>query len=767
MLKQRVFFSQPSRLDIDSAKMLNPLLLVNSFIPHGHCYLWKPELVSLHIVSDTLTALAYYSITLTLIYFVYKRQDIPYPWVFLLFGAFIVACGTTHIMDVWTLWHPTYWLSGIIKALTAGTSVFTALRLMPLVPNLLALPSSAELETANQGLEQEVAERQRVEKILRQQADRERLLGVITQHIRQSLDLNEVLHTTVDEVRQFLRIDRVVIYRFSSNWTGNIIAESVSPDTLAISGQTIYDPCFENQWQELYRQGRISAIADIYTENIQPCHFNLLQSLQVRANLVLPILYDNTLWGLLVAHHCSAPRHWESWEVGLLRQLMTPLNIAIQQAQLHQQVQQLNASLEQQVQERTAQLQRALEFESLLKRITDKVRDSLDEDQILQTAVQELALGLGVVCCDVGFYNADKTTCTICNEYTTTLSASKGYEFQIAETIAQSIHDQLFQGITSQFCFTSDTLIRAGQAEFSSLACPLMDNEEVLGNLWLFKPKQQAFNELEIRLVEQVANQCAIAVRQARLYDAAQEQVTELERLNRLKDDFLNTVSHELRTPMSNIKMSLEMLEISLKPVKEKNRLPDTVNHYFQILQDETHREIHLINDLLDLARLDAGTEPLASTTIDLKLWIPHIAESFEARTRQQQQQLQINIPQDLPPFATDLGYFERILTELINNACKYTPSGATITVSASIASENLLLTVGNTGVEIPTRELDRIFDKFYRIPSLDPWKHGGTGLGLALVKKLVENLGGTIHAASDAGEVIFTVLFPLVVNSE
>ena len=120
---------------------------IEAFIPHGHCYLWKPELVGLHIVSDSLIALAYYSIPLTLFYFVRQRKDLPFNWIFLLFGAFIVACGTTHLMEIWTLWHPSYWLSGTIKLVTAVVSVYTAVLLVPLVPQALALPSPAQLET--------------------------------------------------------------------------------------------------------------------------------------------------------------------------------------------------------------------------------------------------------------------------------------------------------------------------------------------------------------------------------------------------------------------------------------------------------------------------------------------------------------------------------------------------------------------------------------------------------------------------------------------
>src|SRR5919199_4489719 len=112
-------------------EVLKNLFTSGSFMPHGYCYLWRPELVWLHVVSDFLIAIAYYSIPITLIYFVRKRQDLPFNRIFILFGAFIIACGTTHLMEIWTLWHPTYWLSGFIKAITAVTSLHTAVALVP------------------------------------------------------------------------------------------------------------------------------------------------------------------------------------------------------------------------------------------------------------------------------------------------------------------------------------------------------------------------------------------------------------------------------------------------------------------------------------------------------------------------------------------------------------------------------------------------------------------------------------------------------------
>ncbi|WP_412980349.1 PAS domain S-box protein [Nostoc sp. UIC 10607] len=153
-------------------EFLNNFFSTSQFIPHGHCYLWKPGLVWLHLVSDVLTGLAYYSIPVMLVYFVRKRRDVPFGWIFLMFGAFIVACGTTHLMDVWTLWHPTYWLSGLLKAITAFVSVLTAIQLVPLIPQALALPSPAQLEAANYQLAKEIAERIRTEEVLRESEQR-------------------------------------------------------------------------------------------------------------------------------------------------------------------------------------------------------------------------------------------------------------------------------------------------------------------------------------------------------------------------------------------------------------------------------------------------------------------------------------------------------------------------------------------------------------------------------------------------------------------
>lgn len=135
----------------------------NYFIPHGHCYLWKPGLVGLHIVSDSLISLAYFLIPLELIYIVKKRKDIPFDWIFFLFGSFIICCGITHIMEIWTLWHPDYWFSGFLKAITAFVSLSTAAVVVHLIPKVLVIPSPDQLAMANLALQTEISERKQVQ----------------------------------------------------------------------------------------------------------------------------------------------------------------------------------------------------------------------------------------------------------------------------------------------------------------------------------------------------------------------------------------------------------------------------------------------------------------------------------------------------------------------------------------------------------------------------------------------------------------------------
>ncbi|MBP0043879.1 MAG: HAMP domain-containing histidine kinase [Roseofilum sp. SBFL] len=443
--------------------------------------------------------------------------------------------------------------------------------------------------------------------------------------------------------------------------------------------------------------------------------------------------------------------------------------------------------LDSMVEQRTSQLEQALEFEAMLKRITDKVRDSLDETQIWQTAVRELTLVLGIKGCNASLYDLDKGTSTICSEYAATIPAIHGRVAKLAKF--PELYQQLLRGQYFQFC---SLLPNPERGRSAMLACPIFDNQGVLGDLWLVHHAEYQFSELELRLVQQVANQCAIAIRQARLFQSSQAQVKELEKLNHLKDDFLSTVSHELRTPVSNMKMAIRMLHISLErymtseinpppetPHPQREGLEKKLTHYLQILGAECEREINLINDLLDLQRLENQEAPSELDRINLAEFMEKVLPSFRDRSHHRQQHLLIKIADDIPDFLSETFSLERVIAELLNNACKYTPPEESIQFKAWLEEPleflppnhdaimtrpKLWIEVKNTGVEIAQSELDRIFDKFYRIPSADPWKQGGTGLGLALVKKLTERLGGKIevNSGSDIPFVAFTIVLPI-----
>jgi len=189
------------------------------------------------------------------------------------------------------------------------------------------------------GVITDITERKKVEATLLQQLKRERLAVAMLERIRSSLNLAEILTTAVEEVRQFLQVDRTVIYQFNPNWSGFIAVESVEKNCMAIAGMEIYDPCFGERYISLYTDGRIRATDDVYNAGMAECHLNLLTELQVRANLVVPILQGENLWGLLIAHHCTGPRPWQKFEAECLQQLGVQLAIAIQQSTLFQKAQ--------------------------------------------------------------------------------------------------------------------------------------------------------------------------------------------------------------------------------------------------------------------------------------------------------------------------------------------------------------------------------------------------------------------------------------------
>ncbi|MGY4614380.1 PAS domain S-box protein [Thermostichus sp. OS-CIW-38] len=595
------------------------------------------------------------------------------------------------------------------------------------------------------GIAVDITPLKQAQDLLLKEAERERLLGALLRRIRQDLDLQSILQTTVAEVREVFQVDRVMIYQLQEGVGGFVAAESVADPWPSHLGRYVWDEYFQRDPRyRKYQEGFVQAIANVATANLDPCYRELLESFQAQANLVIPIRQGEALWGLLVVQHCQSSRPWQEWEIRLLQELSDQLAIALQQAQLYEQLQALNQTLEEKVRQRTSELQRSLQFEALLKRITDRVRDSLDEAEILNTALRELGENLNADGCDIGLYNADLTLSTISYEYCPRLGSALHTCIPFAQY--PDLYAQLLRGEPCIFCLLPDA-----PRQGSVLVCPLRDGEQVLGDLWVFRSSEESFDEQEMNLVAQVANQCAIGLRQARLFRAAQEQVQALERLNRLKDDFISTVSHELRTPLTSLKMALHMLQVA--PAREKQA------QYLSIAQRECQREIELINDLLDLQQLQSGTYALSVQTLTWRELLGDLLAIAEEQARAKGQTFQASVPLE-STLTTDPLLLGRILRELLHNAVKYTPGQGSIRLEVRVEANRTRIQVRNSQ-EIPAEELTRIFERFYRIPSHDPWKEGGTGLGLALAKQMVDQLRGSIEVSSAAGWTTFTLHLP------
>jgi PAS domain S-box-containing protein len=250
-------------------------LFSSDFMPHGYCYLWKPEIVWLHAASDGAIALSYLFIPLALVYFVRKRRDLPFHWVFFMFGVFILGCGATHAMEIWTLWHGTYRLAGVIKAITASASIATAAALVPMIPRALLLPSPSQLRAANLELERQIAERTRAERALqlahdelelRVQARTQELAGAnlllraeinerrrAEEALRKQADLLELAHDAII-VRDFH--DRITYWNSGAEelygWRRQEALGESAPNLL----HSVYPSSTEPPKEEVVRVGR-------------------------------------------------------------------------------------------------------------------------------------------------------------------------------------------------------------------------------------------------------------------------------------------------------------------------------------------------------------------------------------------------------------------------------------------------------------------------------------------------------------------------------
>jgi PAS domain S-box-containing protein len=223
--------------------------------------------------------------------------------------------------------------------------------------------------------------------------------------------------------------------------------------------------------------------------------------------------------------------------------------------------------------------------------------------------------------------------------------------------------------------------------------------------------------------------------------------VTQERELDEMRDEFFSIISHDLRTPLSSIRGFARLLLDDQVPEEETQR------EFLGLIDQETERLAQMVNNLLDISRLEAGKLTLKYEPLQLAVILREATSKLQGMARGKHVKLESDVPADLPTIVGDDGWLEQVATNLIGNAVKFTPAGGQITVSARRSGDEVVAEVKDTGIGIPTDLLERIFDKYYRVPGASGEQVEGTGLGLHIAKRIVEAHSGRIWAESTLGQ--------------
>ncbi|MFB2970439.1 MHYT domain-containing protein [Aerosakkonema sp. BLCC-F183] len=644
----------------------------------------------------------------------------------------------------------------------------------------------------------DITDRKQAEIALEQQLKRERLVSAIQERIRSSLNLEEVLTTAVEEVRQFLSTDRTIIYQFYPDWGGSVVVESVGEGWTPMKGIDIEDNCFRENYAILYQQGRIRAIENIYAGDLSECHVNLLSQFAVKANLVVPISYNEKLWGLLVVHHCSSPRQWLASEIESLKQISVQLAIAIQQSTLFEQAKTEIAE------RRKAEVavRESAEREKAIAQVIQRMRQTLDMETIFTATTQELRQ---VIKCDrVLVYcfqpdwsgelvaesvgpgwmsvmqsqasNPSLTAVSTEHDRCVVKSFESGNSVIFQDTYLQETKGGLYSKGRNYLavediynagfndCYIN--LLEQFQAK-AYIIVPIFSGKKLWGLLAIYQNSgHRHWQEAEIKIAIQIGNQLGVALQQAELLERTKKQSEALQKAalaadtaNRAKSEFLASMSHELRTPLNAILGFSQMIagDASLKTEQQE---------YLGIINRAGEHLLSLINDILEMSKIEAGRTTLNESSFDLIGLLDSVEDMFRLKAKSNGLQLIFERVTDLPQFIkTDEGKLRQVLINILGNAIKFTEKGrVTVRVRVDGSSPSttndersrmkdarLYFEIEDTGSGICPTEMNKLFEAFGQTET--GIKSGqGTGLGLPISRKFVQLMGGDIRVSSKLG---------------
>lgn len=559
-----------------------------------------------------------------------------------------------------------------------------------------------------------------------------KLFAEVTFKIRQSLNFKEILRTTVTEVQRILQADRVLIYQVFPDGTGRAITEAVLPDYPAVLDLEFPEEVFPTEYQQLYAKGRVRAIADVGDRNagLSDCLIEFINQFNIKAKMIVPILQNlnshqhnessspNQLWGLLIAHHCDRPYHWLDFELELMQQLADQIGIALAQAQFLE-------HLEEIVEARTAELQ------EVNRNLQQEINERMQAEAALKRSEEQLKLITNALPALIAY--VDEHQCYRFN--------NKAYEDWLGQSPVD-IYGSNIETVWGNDCYKRMQvyvrLALLGQVV-------TYENEIFLKNGLTCSVNVTYIPHLNER-------------KDVKGFFALTTDISDRKAIERMKDEFIAVVSHELRTPLTSMHSALKILATG-----KLGTLSTDGQQMLEIANDNTERLVRLVNNVLDLQRIESGEVKMEKQNCNVSTLMIQATEAMQTLAQHHGVFFVVK-PIDIE-ILVDSDYIVQALTNLISNAIKFSSSNGTVWLTAeSTSNTEVLFSVCDEGQGIPLDKLEIIFERFQQVDSSNSRRKGGTGLGLTICRKIVEQHEGKIWVESTLGKgSTFSFTLPLL----